>query len=278
MTMAKLLVAGGAFDQESCGDTFWPSQFGLLARLPAYLRATMALSFQEDEVTVKGLGFTSAAWPAAANSAAPRSAAIRMRMLMERSSPLMLSRPALLTWLSHARRMHPPVQFTRLRAAESKGQRGRGAKSSPSVSPALKRSIPAQAIIAALSVQSAGGGSTSTQPVFAARPASPWRRRALAATPPDATRWRAPGCFARKTSSAWAVRSSRQWFMACWSEAARSARAPWSRLPSESSFATVPDSAVFNPEKEKSQPARPSIGRGRGKRDADPVSAAAAIA
>src|SRR5271154_4577799 len=66
-------------------------------------------------------------------------------------------------------------------AAESKGQRGRGAKSSPSVSPALNRSSPAQAIIAALSVQRAGGGRTRSQPVFAAGAASPWRRAALAA-------------------------------------------------------------------------------------------------
>src|SRR5271156_2795890 len=86
MTMAKLLVAGGAFDQESCGETLSPTQFGLLASLPAYLRAIMALSFQEDEVTVKGLGFMSAAWPAAANNAAPRSAAVKMRIFMERSS------------------------------------------------------------------------------------------------------------------------------------------------------------------------------------------------
>ena len=61
MRMAKLLVAAGAFDQEICGDTLSPSQFGLLASLPAYLRATVALSFQEDEVSVKGLGFMSAA-------------------------------------------------------------------------------------------------------------------------------------------------------------------------------------------------------------------------
>ena len=49
-------------------------------------------------------------------------------------------------------------------AAGSSGQRARGATSSVSVSPRASRSQPAQAIIAPLSVHSAGGGATSTVP------------------------------------------------------------------------------------------------------------------
>ena len=46
----------------------------------------------------------------------------------------------------------------------SSGQRARGAVSSGSTRPSASRSAPAQAIIAPLSVQSAGGGATSTVP------------------------------------------------------------------------------------------------------------------
>ena len=55
-----------------------------------------------------------------------------------------------------------PGNFT---AAGSSGQRGRGAKSRESgVGSTLQRSNPAQAIIAALSVQSLIGGATSSAP------------------------------------------------------------------------------------------------------------------
>ena len=51
-----------------------------------------------------------------------------------------------------------------IRTAGSSAQRARGATSSVSVSPRARRSAPAQAIIAPLSVQSSGGGATSTVP------------------------------------------------------------------------------------------------------------------
>ena len=54
------------------------------------------------------------------------------------------------------------------------GQRGRGAKSSPSASPSRSRSIPAQATITALSVHSRTGGASRVNPAAAA--ASPQRR------------------------------------------------------------------------------------------------------
>src|SRR5271165_1657446 len=49
-------------------------------------------------------------------------------------------------------------------AAGSSGQRGRGAKPSPSTRPRRSRSSPAQATIAPLSVQSFGGGTAKANP------------------------------------------------------------------------------------------------------------------
>src|SRR5690606_26069876 len=49
-------------------------------------------------------------------------------------------------------------------APASSGQRGRAAKSSGSACPSASRSTPAQAIIAALSVQSESGGATKRSP------------------------------------------------------------------------------------------------------------------
>ena len=69
------------------------------------------------------------------------------------------------------------------RATSSSGQRARGATSSGSVRPSASRSAPAQAIMAPLSVQSSGGGATSSMPASMREPAaapcgSPgWRRR-----------------------------------------------------------------------------------------------------
>ena len=73
-------------------------------------------------------------------------------------------------------------------ASGSSGQRGRTGASSGSLSPQRSRSIPAQAIIAPLSVHSAGGGATKPSPASSASAARRARSRALAATPPAATR------------------------------------------------------------------------------------------
>mgnify|MGYP000504085704 CR=1 FL=1 len=51
-------------------------------------------------------------------------------------------------------------------AVGSSGQRGRGAKSRVSVWPSCRRSTPAQAIIAALSVHSFSGGAWNRKPSF----------------------------------------------------------------------------------------------------------------
>src|SRR5690606_27741690 len=76
-------------------------------------------------------------------------------------------------------------------ALSSSGQRERGANdmpSSPLASPERMRSSPAQAIIAALSVQSAIGGATRRISCAAQRRSSVARIALLAATPPATTR------------------------------------------------------------------------------------------
>ena len=70
----------------------------------------------------------------------------------------------------------------------SNGQRGFGLMFKSDVNPALKRSIPAQAIIAALSVQSAMGGATNVRPLLVASSSSRVLKYAFAATPPATTR------------------------------------------------------------------------------------------
>src|SRR5262249_13777903 len=66
-------------------------------------------------------------------------------------------------------------------------QRACGAAASVSVSPSARRSAPAQAIMAPLSVHSAAGGATSTVPVSNATWCRTLRIARLAATPPAAT-------------------------------------------------------------------------------------------
>src|SRR6185312_12302292 len=80
-------------------------------------------------------------------------------------------------------RKHVEVVTHVLSPAAANGQRGRGAKSSASTMPRRKRSIPAQAIIAPLSVQNLIGGATRRTPSPSSRP----RRLVLAATPPATT-------------------------------------------------------------------------------------------
>ena len=69
----------------------------------------------------------------------------------------------------------------------SSGQRACGAVSSVSVSPSARRSAPAHAIMAPLSVHSSAGGTTSAVPVSNAMRCSTLRIASLAATPPAAT-------------------------------------------------------------------------------------------
>src|SRR5262245_15416042 len=92
--------------------------------------------------------------------------------------------------------------LARSTGAESSGQRGRGAKSKPSLRPRRKRSMPAQAIIAALSVHSRGGGATNGSAASAATAERVTRNLAFAATPPA------------MTSAVKGMFSRRQWFSA----------------------------------------------------------------
>ena len=80
-------------------------------------------------------------------------------------------------------------------ALASSSQRARGGASIVSVSPSAIRSAPAQAIIAPLSVHSAGGGMISVVCAFAATSCNAPRMAWLAATPPAATSARGgPNC------------------------------------------------------------------------------------
>src|SRR5439155_3245185 len=102
-------------------------------------------------------------------------------------------------------------------ASGSSGQRGRAAMSSGSVRPAAKRSAPAQAIIAALSVQSHAGGTLKRRALRCARSATAEPIASLAAAPPATTT-----AGASVLPNASAVRSTRQSTTACWKLAAMS--------------------------------------------------------
>ena len=152
-------------------------------------------------------------------------------------------------------------------AAGSSGQRGRAPTSSESgAQPARKRSIPAQAIIAALSVHKASGGATKRKPRFAARTSSDVRTRALAATPPART----SAVTSDIISRARVIRSRRQSIAACWKLAAMSASLNvgvtvrnWPPSPSRDPC-LARSTALLSPAKEKCGSALPSSGRGRG--------------
>src|ERR1051325_193328 len=80
-----------------------------------------------------------------------------------------------------------PADAISAETAASSGHRGRTGASSPSVRPRRSLSSPAQAIIAPLSVQSAGGGGTKSRSEWAASSFSRRRSIAFAAPPPAAT-------------------------------------------------------------------------------------------
>src|SRR5438445_7390300 len=105
-----------------------------------------------------------------------RLASARRRDLRERCPPRAAAEDADLV---EAHAFTPaPRTFS---ASESSGQRARAGTSSGSVSPAAKRSAPAQAIIAALSVQSQAGGTRKARLSRAARSATAMRIASLAA-------------------------------------------------------------------------------------------------
>ncbi len=95
-------------------------------------------------------------------------------------------------------------------ARSSSGQRARAGASSASHMPPAKRSTPAQAIIAALSVHSQPGGTLKRRPCVFARSASAVRIAWFAATPPATT-----SAGASLLSRASRLRSTRQSTTAC---------------------------------------------------------------
>ena len=135
--------------------------------------------------------------------------------------------------------------------------------------PSRSRSSPAQAIIAPLSVHSAGGGATKARP--ARRPAPPGARAAAHSRRP---RRRQPGSCPRDDARGTrrprcAVRSTRLSQIASSTAAARSATI-CGRRRAASSRRDASRTAVLSPENEKSQPPRPCSGRGRAKRRGSP--------
>ncbi|MCH7549272.1 MAG: sulfatase-like hydrolase/transferase [Candidatus Krumholzibacteriota bacterium] len=161
-------------------------------------------------------------------------------------------------------------------ASGSSGQRARGLASSPSERPRRSRSIPAHAIIAALSVQSRGGGATRRRPAASATSESRARSAALAATPPATTSELPSAQRSRNAAMAFPVRSASTSATAAWKPAHRSATSR--PLGASGSASTAWRTAVLSPENEKSQPARRIIGRGRAKRSGSPSRAARSTA
>ena len=144
----------------------------------------------------------------------------------------------------------------------------------PSRWPRRNRSIPAQAIIAPLSVQSASGGATKATPAWRATASSPARMVALAATPP-ATASVGTGCAA----SARRVFSDSTSATARWKAAQMSARSARRRPPCAATAASrARSTAVFRPEKLMSKPGRSSNGRGSGTREGSPDAASTSTA
>src|SRR5688572_18856603 len=56
--IAKLRVLSGALVHASGGETFWPVQFGFLAKLPAFFDCIIALSGLPGDVSRKAVGGT----------------------------------------------------------------------------------------------------------------------------------------------------------------------------------------------------------------------------
>src|SRR5438309_2672425 len=153
-----------------------------------------------------------------------------------------------------------------LSACSSSGQRARAGTSRASVMPAAKRSAPAQAIIAALSVHSQAGGTLNLRPLELASAASACRTARFAATPPATTK-----AGASVLASASRVRSTRQSTIACWRLAAMSSGR-------KLADATAHCTALLSPAKEKCGSPDPTNGRGSGTAVAFPCTASASIA
>ena len=152
----------------------------------------------------------------------------------------------------------------------SSGQRGRAGASSPSISPSRSRSIPAQAIIAPLSVQSFGGGATNGRPasaqkrVSASRIARVGARRRRRQPPRGAPRRSAGETVSGRAHAILDHVDHRR--LERRAEIGDIARAHWRDAHSATPWRT----AVFSPDSEKSAFGRPISGRGNAKRAGSP--------
>src|SRR5688572_4856351 len=67
--IAKLRVFSGTLVHASGGETFWPVQFGFLAKLPAFFGCIIALSGLPGDVSRKAVGGTAGSCGAVAQAA-----------------------------------------------------------------------------------------------------------------------------------------------------------------------------------------------------------------
>ena len=126
--------------------------------------------------------------------------------------------------------------------------------------------------MAALSVHSFSGGARKVRPPCPATRSSMARSALLAATPPATTRCRPSGHSLVNWAMARRVRSPMESATAAWNAAHTSATS-WSDRGCGND-STSRRTAFLRPEKLKSQPGLPFMGRGRAKRAGSPRSAA----
>src|SRR5437899_1565526 len=81
MRMAKLFVPSGTPVHDNCGETFWPTQFGLFDKLLATFRGIIWPSLKVVDVKVNG----SAARPAVVNARTIAAAAVTFRRSCHRN-------------------------------------------------------------------------------------------------------------------------------------------------------------------------------------------------
>ena len=145
--------------------------------------------------------------------------------------------------------------------------------------PSRSRSIAAHATITALSVQSRIGGASRAKPCVAARLLQRGADRRFAATPPATTRREPMRCVPRgehRPSRSRRGRPAPPRPRAGTRPRCRRRRRAAARRPD--SCATSCATAVLRPEKLKSQPERPNIGRGSRYRAGSPVAASRSTA
>src|SRR5579859_3401901 len=89
MKIAKLLVPAGGLDQDSAGETFSPTQFGLDLLLPAFFTASRSPSLKLGEVSVNTPCALAGEMLEATSATAPARIEPRRNMISPFSLPLL---------------------------------------------------------------------------------------------------------------------------------------------------------------------------------------------